>query len=200
MTAPPAEQDAGDFARWVADCTSALAGARDADVPCGTCTACCRSSQFVHIAPEEDETLARIPAALLFPAPRMPAGHALLGYDEQGRCPMLGEAGCTIYEYRPRTCRTYDCRVFAATGIAPADDQPLVAERVRSWRFALERDEDRRRFEATRAAGAAVHRAGAATVHPTRLAVLAVEVHDAFLDGAEPDVDLVALLAARSPR
>ena len=58
-------------------------------MPCGTCTACCTSSQFVHIGPDEVDTLAHIPAELLFPAPRMPKGHVLLGYDERGHCPML---------------------------------------------------------------------------------------------------------------
>jgi Fe-S-cluster containining protein len=112
---------------------SALAGERDAEVPCGSCTACCRSSQFVHIAPDETRTLARIPAALLFPAPGQPKGHMVLGYDERGHCPMLVDDRCSIYTDRPRTCRTYDCRIFAATGVTP--DQPLVAEQVERWRF-----------------------------------------------------------------
>lgn len=88
---------------------SALRGEQPSAVPCDGCTACCTSSQFVHIEPDERETLRRIPSELLFPAPRMPAGHVLLGYDEHGRCPMLSEQGCSIYEHRPRTCRTYDC-------------------------------------------------------------------------------------------
>lgn len=46
---------------------------------------------------------------------------------------MPGEGGCRIYDHRPRTCRSYDCRVFAATGIEP--DQPLVAAWVGTWRF-----------------------------------------------------------------
>ena len=70
--------------------------------------------------------------ALLFAAPRQP-GSFVMGYDEHGRCPMLGDHGCTIYEHRPRTCRTYDCRVFAATGITP--DQPFIAEQVARWQF-----------------------------------------------------------------
>src|SRR5690349_11565351 len=114
--------------------TAALAGTAESDVPCGSCTACCRSSQFVHIAPDERETLAVIPKELLFPAPRLPRGHVLLGYDERGHCPMLVAGGCSIYENRPRACRAYDCRVFAATGVTPSD-QPAVVERVRQWRF-----------------------------------------------------------------
>ena len=97
--------DAGPFAAWLAGMQASLRGEQDSDVPCGGCTACCRSSQFIHIGPEETDALAHIPAALLFPAPQRPAGHVLMGYDSQGRCPMLTEAGCSIYEHRPRTCR-----------------------------------------------------------------------------------------------
>ncbi|HJV08323.1 MAG TPA: YkgJ family cysteine cluster protein, partial [Acidimicrobiales bacterium] len=91
---------AGRFSTWLAQ----LAGG-DVDVPCGACTACCTSSQFVHIGPDESETLARIPPALLFPAPGLPKGHVVMGYDERGHCPMFVDGGCSIYEARPRTCR-----------------------------------------------------------------------------------------------
>ena len=132
---------AGDFATWLREMQQALRGERSADVPCGDCTACCTASQFVHIGPDEADTIARIPAALLFPAPRMPRGHLLLGYDERGHCPMLVDGACSIYEHRPRTCRTYDCRIFAATGISPDDggvdtEKVQIAERVARWQFA----------------------------------------------------------------
>src|SRR5437763_4457379 len=94
-----------------------IEGNAGAEVPCAGCTACCTSYQFVHIGPEETETLARIPAALLAPAPGRPSGHMVLGYDDRGQCPMLVDNQCSIYSHRPRTCRAYDCRVFAATGI-----------------------------------------------------------------------------------
>ena len=74
---------------WLAGMERALRGEQASDVPCDGCTACCTSSQFVHIGPDETDTLAHIPAALLFPAPRLPDGHVLLGYDEHGHCPML---------------------------------------------------------------------------------------------------------------
>ena len=49
---------------------------------------------------------------------------------------MLGEAGCTIYEHRPRTCRTYDCRVFPATGLLPDEpEKAAIAERASEWEF-----------------------------------------------------------------
>jgi uncharacterized protein len=166
--------EAGGFAAWLRDIEAALRGARDADVPCGTCTACCASSQFVHVAPDETDALAHIPHELLFPAPRMPAGHVILGYDEQGRCPMLRDDGCSIYEHRPQTCRTYDCRVFPATGIEPDGDQVLIARRARRWRFDLPTEADRAEHEALRSAAASLPE-DAGT--PTQRAVRVIEVH-----------------------
>ena len=128
--------DAGAFSAWLAGMERALAGEAESDVPCGSCTGCCTASQFIHIGPEETAALGRIPAELLFPAPRAPDGHVLMGYDERGHCPMLTDGACSIYEDRPRTCRTYDCRVFAAADVAPdAAGQPDIAARVARWRF-----------------------------------------------------------------
>ncbi|HEX4821328.1 MAG TPA: YkgJ family cysteine cluster protein [Acidimicrobiales bacterium] len=138
--------DAGQFSVWLVDMQAALRGEVDADVPCNGCTACCRSSMFIHIEPDELDTLAHIPKALLFPAPRRPHGHVVLGHDERGHCPMLVDDKCSIYEHRPRTCRTYDCRVFAATGLDAADGDERkseIAQRVELWRFEHRTEDDR---------------------------------------------------------
>ena len=63
---------AGDFSTWMIEIQAAQRGERGSDVPCGSCTACCTGSQFIHIGPDETDTLAHVPAALLFPAPRLP--------------------------------------------------------------------------------------------------------------------------------
>jgi uncharacterized protein len=161
---------AGELTSWLAGMQAVLHGEGASDVPCGPCTACCRSAQFVHIEPDETDALAHVPAALRVRAPGRPQGHVVLGYDEHGRCPMLGECGCTIYEHRPRTCRTYDCRVFTATGVAPDPTQPAVAERARRWRFVVDTPEARRlRAELEQAA------ADLADLPPTHRAVAAVE-------------------------
>ena len=127
--------DAGEFSAWLGSALGAIRHDEPSAVPCGGCTACCTSSQFVHVEPDEADALAHIPPALLFPAPGRPDGHVLLGFDERGHCPMLVEDGCSIYEHRPRTCRTYDCRVFAATGIEPGAAQVAISRRARRWRF-----------------------------------------------------------------
>jgi len=107
---------AGRFSDWLVAVGRAIDGEQGSDVACGACTACCTSSQFVHIGPDETDALAHIPTALTFPAPGLPAGHVLLGYDERGHCPMLVDGACSIYEHRPRTCR----RTRGARGGAPA--------------------------------------------------------------------------------
>jgi len=170
---------AGDFSAWLRAMLAALRDEAAADVPCGGCTACCTASQFVHIEPGETDTLAHIPPELLFPAPGRPRGHVLLGYDEQGHCPMLVEGQCSIYEHRPRTCRAYDCRIFAAAGLdvdADDDRKAPIARRARRWRFALPTDDDRRRHAAVRAAARSVR-----ATSVTQLAVRAVESHEQFL-------------------
>lgn len=191
-----------EFGPWHAAFRASLRDGADAPVPCGSCVACCSSSQFVHIAPDEADALAHIPRQLLFPAPGAPAGHVLLGYDERGRCPMLGEHGCTIYAHRPRTCRVYDCRVFAATGVPPDADQPLVATQVRRWRFvAVAPDDDTTLDAARRAARFLATRADALPpgVRPrtaSQRAVAALAVHDLFVDG-EPEPSVVATAIER---
>ena len=176
---------AGDLSSWLATMQAALRGEQDADVPCGGCTACCTASQFVHIEPDETDALAHIPAELLFPAPRLPHGHVLMGYDDRGHCPMLIDGQCSIYEHRPRTCRTYDCRVFPATGLAPDDDDKVqIAARAARWHFELPGDDDRRKSDAVRAAAAFLQlQPGNRPLRSTTaLAVRAIEIHEDFLD------------------
>jgi len=169
---------AGSFDRWLAELRDSLDHGTDMGVPCGRCTACCRAAQFVHIGADEVETLAHIPEALLFPAPGRP-GELLLGYDQHGRCPMLedradGTAACGIYAQRPRACRGYDCRVFAAAGLDPAaDGKADIARRVQRWRFVYADAAERRRHEAViRAARRRSPEAGHGSL--TELALIAV--------------------------
>ncbi len=139
---------ASDFARWLAGITRAIRDHGHSDVPCGDCTACCRGAYFITLRPEDEAARARIPEDLLFPAPGAPAGHFLLGYDERGRCPMLRRDACAIYQDRPGTCRTYDCRIFAATGIAePGRAKAGIMARAARWRFSYACEADRAAHE-----------------------------------------------------
>ena len=181
------ELPAGRFSSWLEGMQSALRGEAASDVACGTCTACCTSSQFIHVGPDEIDTLAHIPAELLSPAPGLPDGHLLLGYDQNGHCPMFRDGACSVYEHRPATCRTYDCRIFAATGVdVPVEDMPLIAQQAGRWRFEPEPDGDSDRHAAVRnAASYLAHNRDSfdnlVPANATRLAVLALKVHDTFL-------------------
>lgn len=162
---------AGEFGAWLGELAAALRGDGETDVACGDCTACCRSRQFIHIDADEHDALAHIPAELLFPAPGQPKGTVLMGYDQHGRCPMLGEHGCTIYAHRPRTCRTYDCRVFAATGVFPDEPEKAdIAARAAQWEFRYEAPGARAEHEALVSAAAAL-RAAEPDLPATPLAV-----------------------------
>jgi Fe-S-cluster containining protein len=194
---PPADDvPAGAFAAWRADLLGALASGGGIDVPCGTCTACCRASYFIHIEPDEVETLRRIPKALQFDAPGRP-GHVVLGYDERGHCPMLVDDRCSIYEHRPRTCRQYDCRVFAAADIDAAEDgKHEVARRARRWRFDEATVRDQAGHDATRAAAVFIrtHREvippGDEPRTAADAAVLALRAANVFVAG-DPSVEHV---------
>jgi Fe-S-cluster containining protein len=156
-------------------------------VPCGGCTACCRSSLFIHIKPEETETLRRIPRALLFPAPGLPKGHVVMGYNDQGHCPMLVDNKCSIYEHRPQTCRSYDCRVFAATGV-PVDQQTQaeIAHRVQSWVFHYESEESRAEHTIVKETASFLQKnkdlfpQGSLPSQPAQLAALAIRLYRLF--------------------
>ena len=187
MSQPP-DLPTGRFSSWLRCTRSALQQESGVDVPCGECTACCTASYFIHVEPGETQTLARIPAELLFAAPGLAAGNVLLGYDKHGRCPLLVAGKCSIYEDRPLTCRSYDCRVFAAAGIAA--DRDLITQRARRWRFDYRTSADRDQQAAVQAAAeflrerAACFPGGAAPDNPAQIAVLAVKVYEVFLEHA----------------
>lgn len=191
----------GVAADWFGAFDRALDGRGELDVPCNGCTACCRASQFIPVEPDETDTLARIPKALLFEAPGGRRGHRVMGYDKDGHCPMLVDDRCSIYDHRPRACRVYDCRVFAASGTFPSGEgQADVAERAREWEV-----EGSAEAAAARAAGAylAAHR----EIGPpgeTQRAVVAVQLRGLFraaaAGGEPPAGDAVAVSVDRIRR
>ena len=186
-------QPAGSFSECLRSTEASLrSGNGGAEVPCGTCRGCCRSSMFIHIKPEETRTIQRIPRALLFPAPGLPKGNVLLGYDDKGQCPMLVGNECSIYEDRPQTCRDYDCRVFSATGIAvDQETQPEIAQRVREWIFSYESEKSREEHRIVQSAAAFLQEngdlfpTGSLPGYPVQLAVLAIGIYKLFAEMTE---------------
>ncbi len=181
---------AGDFSAWLHSAEALLrSGNGGADVPCGACRGCCRSSMFIHIKPEETQTLRRIPRVLLFPAPGQPKGHVLMGYNDKGHCPMLIDNQCSIYENRPQTCRNYDCRIFTATGISvDQQTQPEITQRVQEWAFNFESEGSREEDRILKEAAAFLEKnrelfsPGSIPSNPVQLAVLAVRIYGLFSD------------------
>jgi uncharacterized protein len=143
--------EAGRFSVWFRAIRSSLNKRSAMKVPCGTCDACCRSSRFVHVGRSEKRSLEHIPHRLLFPAPFLPEGTMVLGYDQMGRCPMLSDDGCSIYTHRPMTCRSFDCRILAACEIGLEAENP-IARQARRWRFQHPSKRDQRLIAATRSA------------------------------------------------
>lgn len=198
---------AGGFSEWLRVTRTSHNQQREVAVPCAECRACCHSSLFIHIAPDERDTLAHIAPGLLFPAPGAPPGHLLMGYDRHGRCPMLTDAGCSIYEHRPRTCRAFDCRTVAATNMVLDQAQHAIAEQARRWRFEHPLPEDERQHAAVRAAAAFLVERGpqllpdALPSHPLQLARLAIRIFELFCapgtteDAARPsDAELASAI------
>jgi Fe-S-cluster containining protein len=72
------------------------------DVPCAACTACCRQ-QIVVLGEADAANFAHYDF-------RQVGDLRVLNHQADGACVHLGDRGCTIYEKRPQTCRTYDCR------------------------------------------------------------------------------------------
>ncbi len=170
---PVDERDAGDFGSWLGAFTRAVSAGQAVDVPCAGCTACCRSGKLIPVEADELDTLALLPADALVPMPGQPAAR-VLAHDESGRCRQLTPSGCAVYAHRPRACRAYDCRVFAASGVTP--DKPLIAEQVARWRFGYAAEHDRARHLAVRSAAVMLGMPGGLTApaSPTQHALEAI--------------------------
>jgi uncharacterized protein len=182
------------FSSWLRRTRQGQRTAEGVSVPCGECTACCTSSYFIHIRPDETETLSKIPQELLFAAPGLPAGHVVLGYDKNGHCPMFIDNKCSIYEHRPQTCRMYDCRIFPATGLAAGKDKTAISRQAGRWQFTFPTTRDHKHFSAVRAAAkflrdhAASFPPGFVPNNPTQQAMIAIKVYEVFLHAThEPE-------------
>lgn len=101
---------------------------------------------------------------------------------------MLKAGNCSVYSRRPSTCRTFDCRVLAATGLSVNGKwNERINDRVQTWQFTFSSADTRQRLKAMRDAAAFIqkHAAafpdGRAPAEPTSIAVLAIKVHSVFL-------------------
>ena len=90
--------------------------------------------------------------------------------------------------HRPETCRTYDCRVFAAAGMNAGPDKTVINERIARWRFDYPSERDRTniaRSPRPRISCGSIRSAfpaGAVPSRPSEIAVLAVKSYEVFLN------------------
>ncbi len=199
------ELPAGDFSAWLQHARKALRDGSGTDVACGECVGCCSSSYFIEIEPTETQVLAQIPGELLVPAPGHPRGHVLMGHDARGCCPMLKQGRCSIYTHRPHTCRTYDCRIFTAAGIAAGgDERAEINRRVRRWKFSYPTEQDRAEHRAVQAVTEFIRGHvecfpdARVPSDPGQLALVAIKVYELFLDPGHgalpPDSELAGAI------
>jgi Fe-S-cluster containining protein len=99
------------------------------------CGFCCDGSLFGHV-PLGDDEAASLPAPLAA-VPRE-GGKTRLAFLQP--CAAF-RAQCTVYEARPKTCRTYRCELLKAVeaGEHAADDAVAVIARVHARRLEIER-------------------------------------------------------------
>jgi hypothetical protein len=173
VDAGPGDRDGGEFRSWLTAFLASLHEGEPVDVPCDGCTACCRSGKLIPVEPDEADALAHIASDCLPPMPGQPA-RRVLKHDQSGRCSQLTPEGCSVYAHRPRACRMYDCRIFAAAGVRA--DSPLIAERAQRWRFSYASADSRERHAAVRMAAVALGFPGglSSPISPTQHALEAI--------------------------
>jgi len=180
--------NAGEFSNWIEGFTQSMKGPGEGNVPCGECVGCCTSFKFIHIRPTDKSALKVISKELMFQAPGLPEGHYILGYDQEGNCPMFKSGKCSIYESRPETCRQYDCRVFAASKLKVSDVSEEIAKKVKSWEFEYSSARSIELSNAVKSAGIFLSEyadkfpTGFIPSQSSQLAVMAVRIHPLFLE------------------
>lgn len=180
---------AGNFREWLAEARASLLSDVGSNVPCGDCVGCCVSAYYIPLRLQDRAARALIPADFVVQVSGQPQEHAMMGYREDGTCPMLSSGKCTIYDHRPQTCRDYDCRIFAAAGLdAGGAEKHVINKRVHEWQFSYPTAEDRLAHDAVLSAAAFIREkkscfpGGRAPIAPTGIAVLAIKTYAVFLN------------------
>jgi hypothetical protein len=121
----------------------------------------------------------------------------VLGYDKLGRCPMLAGNSCSIYRNRPATCRIFDCRVLAASGLTgDGNENNPIFQQAQRWQFNCTTKRDLHLLTAVRAATAFLRKhplcvqTNVVPVDAIQISVAAVKVYDVFLKAYNPSVEV----------
>lgn len=80
-------------------------------VPCGGCTACCRTGGFIFLYPDkgDNEDIYQTERAI---DPIAGRETRRLKQKPDSSCIYLGDKGCTIINSAPHVCRVFDCRTY----------------------------------------------------------------------------------------
>jgi hypothetical protein len=116
----------------------------------------------------------------------------VLGYDEQGRCPMLIRNKCSIYRIRPVTCRSFDCRILSASGLAEENNvNNPIFQQARRWIFRYPTKNDRHLLSAVQDASKFLMshpdciRDTIGPIGAIQYSVLAIKVYDVFIKNTD---------------
>jgi hypothetical protein len=113
---------------------------------------------------------------------------------------MLQDGNCSIYEDRPETCRSYDCRVYAAAGMNAGEDKAVINARIARWRFDYPHERDCEEHRAVTAAANHLRQhpvrfpGGRIPSRASEIAVLAVKSYTVFLDPPAGDAAISAAI------
>lgn len=152
----------GDLQSWLQDTLNAFSTGQGASVPCGDWKACCRAGYFIPVHRHEWSTRAAIHARLLVtpPAHCDDGNYQLISTIRCGHCALLKEDACSIYRERPQTCRDYDYRLFASSGLLSGHGE--IDQQIARGRFHYGNEESRHTHAASRATtGFGINHAGA---------------------------------------
>ena len=100
-------------------------------VACGSCSACCCGELIALV---EGDIPALYPDAFEDPDSRIReilpvALKFFLPHGKDGNCVYLVEGKCSVYDYRPQLCRTFDCTDLVARVLARVLARTTRAER-----------------------------------------------------------------------
>jgi len=137
------------------------------EVPCGSCTGCCRSAFDIELS--SDEERARFPHVIK-------DGKTVILPLANGHCHYLVDDKCSVYETRPLTCRVFDCRMYAFVGVLPSNEDLPLVQAVREWAPPrMGTQDDREALVAMRLKFAATYTEGVDTTVAVALALLGYE-------------------------
>ncbi|MEA3290809.1 MAG: YkgJ family cysteine cluster protein [Pseudomonadota bacterium] len=164
---------AGSVTSWLRHYRKAMRDGTGTNVPCGDCTACCRSNEYIVLQADEVAQFDNVVTN--------PDGEPSIETLPDGRCPYLDNEGCSVYATRPRNCRDFDCRAMLFCRALPTD-RPLIAEALNQWAPGYKTAEDHITGLALRMAARDLHGRGYAVDKAAALAAL--RTYEQFLPEA----------------